>query len=273
MKTLHVTTRNQWFQRAEVLKRNRTRRMQAQQFFVEGVRAINQLRQPSVWRVEALLYNGEKSLSRWAQEILHEVESPYHLALSAELMAELSDKEDTSEVLALVNMPSHMLPAPEAIGALTLILDRPSNPGNLGSIIRSCDAFGVKHIGLVGHAVDPFDPVVIRASAGAFFSTHLFAFDSHETFMQWVEAIRSYHGKLCIAGASAHGQTSIDAAVVFAPCLLLIGNETLGLSAWLKDRCDMLVGIPMRGVASSLNVACATSIFLHELTRQLHVKS
>jgi 23S rRNA (uridine2479-2'-O)-methyltransferase len=152
---------------------------------------------------------------------------------------------------------------------LTLILDRPGNPGNLGSILRSCDAFGVRRVGLIGHAVDPFDPVAIRASTGAFFTTQIFTFDSQHTLSQWFASIRARHGNLQIIGTSARGTTTIQSVTASPPCVLLIGNETLGLSAWLKAQCDTLLAIPMHGVASSLNVACATSIFLYELTRQL----
>ena len=65
-KKISVTTKNQWFQRAEVIQRNRKKRWQHRQFLVEGVRAINQLRRFTHWQVEALIYSPAERLSGWA---------------------------------------------------------------------------------------------------------------------------------------------------------------------------------------------------------------
>ena len=101
---LPVTTENQWFQRAEVLKRNRQKRWHHRQFFVEGVRSINRLRVDRRWQVEALLYTPERRLSGWARDVLAEIPRP-STSNFPPLMDKLSDKEDASEVIALVKMP------------------------------------------------------------------------------------------------------------------------------------------------------------------------
>lgn len=270
-KKFTVTTKNQWFQRADVIKRNRQKRWQHKQFLVEGVRAINQLRQAPAWKVEALLYTPEKRLSGWAQDVLREIECPYHLELSSTLLQELSDKEETSEVLAIVNMPEIDTDgAGIDIGpnSLLVLLDRPGNPGNLGSIMRSCDAFGVDHLLLTGHGVDPFDPVTIRATAGAFFSVPLIRFTSNERLAEWLARARQMMPALQLIGTSAQGALPLTQCNFIHPTLLLFGNETMGLSSWLKEQCDALAQISMQGVASSLNLACAVTAVLFEVYRQ-----
>lgn len=266
---LSITTKNNWFQRAETIKTNRKRRWQHRQFLVEGVRAINQLRGTAKWQVEALLYQPGPRRSSWAQDVLHEIECPYHLELSAELMAELSDKEETSEVLALVNMPViDDVPVRLTEKSVIVLLDRPSNPGNLGSIIRSCDAFGVDHLIITGHGADPFDPVTVRATAGAFFHVPLARFSSNEVVATWFAQGRAALPDLQIIGTSAQGDLPLTACDFTGPTILCLGNETAGLSVWLKEQCDTLAYMHMQGVASSLNLACATTAILFEVGRQ-----
>ena len=268
-KRIPVTTKNQWFQRAEVVLRNRKKRWQHRQFLVEGVRAINQLRQSPQWQVEALLYSPDERLSGWAQDLLQELSCAYHLEFARELLAELSDKEETSEVLALVNMPViDDIPVKLTEKAVVVLLDRPSNPGNLGSIIRSCDAFGVEQIVLTGHGVDPFDPVTIRATAGAFFNVPIARLSGHETLATWLAETKARIPDLQVIGTSAKGDLPITACDFTGPTLLCLGNETMGLSTWLKEQCDTLAYIHMQGVASSLNLACATTAILFEACRQ-----
>ncbi len=238
--TIPVTTKNQWFQRVETIQRNRKRRWQHRQFLVEGVRAINQLRQTTRWQVEALLYTPAQPLSSWAQEMLATIDCPYHLALAPELLAELSDKEETSELLALVNMPAIddvpvRLTSKPNHKALVVLLDRPSNPGNLGSIIRSCDAFGVDHLLLTGHGVDPFDPVTIRATAGAFFNVSVVRLSGHDTLAAWFAETKASVPDLQVIGTSVKGDLPLTACDFTQPTVLCLGNETLGLSSWLKE--------------------------------------
>jgi len=267
--TVSVTTKNNWFQRAEVIQRNRKKRWEHRQFVVEGVRALNQLRRSSSWQVEALLYNPARRLSDWAQDLLSEITCPYHLELTADLMAALSDKEETSEVLAIVNMPViDDLPVKLTQKSVLLLLDRPSNPGNLGSIIRSCDAFGVDHLLLTGHGADPFDPVTVRATAGAFFHLPLTRITSNEALSAWFAECRQTLPTLQIIGTSAQGDLPLTACDFTGPTILCMGNETRGLSSWLKEQCDTLTYMHMQGVASSLNLACATTAILFEVGRQ-----
>lgn len=268
-KRVPVTTQNNWFQRVEVIQRNRKKRWQHRQFFVEGVRAINQLRANHRWQVEALLYNPGQRLSGWASDVLQEIPAPYHLELTAELMTALSDKEETSEVMALVNMPPiDDQPLPVAEKAVTVLLDRPSNPGNLGSIIRSCDAFGVTQLLITGHGADPFDPVTIRATAGAFFQLPIARFSSNETLVSWLDSTRTMLPDFQMIGTSAQAELPLIACDFTGPTLICMGNETSGLSVWLKEQCDLLASIHMQGAASSLNLACATTAILFEVCRQ-----
>ena len=264
-----VSSRNQWFQRVVTLKTNRKKRWHHRQFVVEGVRNINQLRGNDRWQVAAFLYAHGEGLSDWASDVLDTVPATNHLEVDSALMAELSEKEDTSELIAVVNMPAidgRQLSLQDH--DIALVLDRPSNPGNLGSILRSCDAFGVRGVIIVGHGVDPFDPVVVRASAGSFFNVDISRLQSKTDLLGWLEQSRQGVPDLQVIGTSASGTMAPWECDLSRRTILVMGNETRGLSAWLKELCDGLLRIDMQGAASSLNLACATTAFLYEAHRQ-----
>jgi tRNA G18 (ribose-2'-O)-methylase SpoU len=268
-KRLKVQSENQWFQRAEVLKRNRQKRSQHKQFFVEGVHSINQLIGNKTWRIEALLYTPDRPLSNWARSVLEKTSARHHLELTAPLLAKLSDKEEPSELIAIVEMPADD-PAriPVRRDAFIVLADRPQSPGNLGTLIRSCEAFGVHGLVVTGHAADLYDPRTIRAAAGAFFSlpmTHIF---SLADLTAWLQAIRQQTPDLQLVGTSADGETILFDCPFSQPTLLVIGNEATGLSRRFHELCDWVASIPMAGQTPSLNMASAASVCLYEIQRQ-----
>lgn len=103
MEVRRVFSKNAAYQKFQVLKANRQKRRRYGAFFVEGVRNINEAVK-SGWQVAAFLYAADSPLSGWAADMLATVDAPCHYQLSPALMAELSGKEDTSELLAIANM-------------------------------------------------------------------------------------------------------------------------------------------------------------------------
>lgn len=267
-KLIPIYSENNDFQKFEVLKRNRNKRHKYQEFFVEGVRNINgAIRQR--WTIEAFLYAKDKKLSQWGTNILASSTAKFHYELHGDLMDKLSDKEETSELIAVVSMPPDDPSRIRPNGPLlAVVFDRPSNRGNLGTILRSCDALGAHGLILTGHAVDLYDPETIRATMGSFFHVPSIRMDSPQQVEAWVNRMRQEHPGLQVVGTSAHGSVNVQQADLTRPTVLLIGNETEGLSFKYKEMCDVLVQIPMTGSASSLNVASAASILLYEVSRQ-----
>ncbi|MBI3944218.1 MAG: RNA methyltransferase [Chloroflexi bacterium] len=265
---VRINSENDQFQHIETLQRNRAKRQKRREFFIEGVRPINQALAYG-WTINAFIYSYESTLSNWARNILDQIPAKIHFQLPLRLLDKLSAKEDTSEILALVAMPENDLSRiPVKRDMLTVVFDRPSSPGNLGTLIRSCDALKVDGLVLTGHAVDLYDPEVIRASTGSFFAILSVRLPSHKDLLPWWQNIREKMGDFQIVGSSARAEREIWNHDFRRPTILLIGNETAGLSAAYKDLCDAMVKIPMDGSATSLNVACAASIMLYEINRQ-----
>jgi tRNA G18 (ribose-2'-O)-methylase SpoU len=263
-----ILSENSQFQYIETLQRNRTKRNRAREFVVEGVRSINQAIY-NHWTINALVYTRDKRLSDWAEGVIERTGTRNHFVLPISLMGKLSQKEDTSELVAIVAMPDDDLARISLRKALlVVVLDRPNNPGNLGTVIRSCDALQVDGVVITGHSVDLYDPETIRATTGSFFNLPVIRLPSYKGLTLWLEGLKERLVNIQVVGTSAMADIPIQDYDFTAPIILLVGNETHGLSGNLRTICDAMVTIPMYGSATSLNLACATSILLYEVDRQ-----
>jgi TrmH family RNA methyltransferase len=269
--THHIRTRNDEFQLLQALRTNRKKRSKQGRFIVEGVRSINQLRANggTAWTVDAYVYSKDRELSAWALEVLDRSAARQHITLTSELMDDLSEREEPSELIAVLDMPDRSLSAiPIVEPATIVVIDRPTSPGNLGTTIRSCDALGVHGVAISGHGVDLFDPRTIRAAAGSLFSVPVAQIASSSEFANWIGGLRDQLSKLTVVGSSAGATRSCADQVFSDSTVLVVGSERSGLSHAFAELCDEIVTIPMLGSASSLNVSCAASVLLYEIARQ-----
>ncbi|HLG64474.1 MAG TPA: RNA methyltransferase [Ktedonosporobacter sp.] len=265
---VRIYSENNDFQYAETLRRKREKRLRHREFFVEGVRPINQALRYH-WHIRAFLYSRDRPLSDWASDILRTSSADVHYELPWELQAKLSNKSEPSELIALVTMPAddlRRIPLKENL--LVVVVDRPASPGNLGTIIRSCDALRVDGVVITGHSVDLYDPETISATTGSFFAVPLVRLPSQKELLPWIETVRQQLGSVSVVGSDEEGDCELTDHDFTPPTLLVVGNETWGMSAAYRELCDRIVKIPIEGSASSLNVACATSILLYEINRQ-----
>ena len=250
-----VSTRNAAFQQWQALLSNRTKRHRAGEFLVQGVRPIT-LAVERGWEIRVLLHAGAPR-SRWAQELLSRHD---HAELSEELMRELGEK-DEQELIAVVGLPEDRLDRiPPRDDLLVVVFDRPATPGNIGTLIRSADAFGAHGVIVTGHAADPYDPRAVRASTGSLFAIPVVRVPSHREVLAWAT------GR--IVATDEHGTTDLADSDLTGPTVVLIGNETTGLSAAWREAADEIVRIPIIGAASSLNAASAGTVVLYEAARQ-----
>jgi tRNA G18 (ribose-2'-O)-methylase SpoU len=271
---LRITTRNARFQQWQALLGNRPKRQRAGEFLVHGVRPIS-LALRFNWPLTALLYDAHRDLSAWARDVLSAAVTgdPLHAALASELMAELGEKDEGApELIAVAALPPDSLARLTAGGAapigsaLGIVFDRPAGPGNIGTLIRSADAFGADGVVVTGHAADPYDPRSVRASAGSLFAVPVVRVPSHREVLAWLDAISTERPQL--VATDEHGDVDVADADLTGPTFVVIGNETSGLSAAWRDACDVTVRIPMTGSASSLNAASAATVVLYEAGRQ-----
>lgn len=255
-------------QQIESLRHNREKRQKLRCFLVEGVRPINQMLAHG-WEVEAFLYAQGRPLSDWATTILARSAARLHYELAPNLIAQLSGKQQPSELLAVARMPADSLTRiPVSAGLLAVVFDRPQSPGNLGTLIRSADALRASGIVITGHAADLYDPETVSASTGSLFALRAVRVGSPRDLEPWFAALHAELGDLQIVGTDEHAAIDLADQSWVRPTILVLGNETWGLSAHFRSRCDTMVRIPIAGSASSLNVACAASILLYAIDNQ-----
>ena len=265
MKTIKIGKENSTFQEILALKENRTKRHSLKKFFVEGVQNIKDAITYG-WKIKAFIYSNYDSLSNWAKSVLNYAEVGYEL--SANLMDNLSDKDETSELLAIIEMKEQIYNINNIENPVFILFDRPSKKGNLGTILRSADALFVDQIFFTGHAVDIYDHNVITTSMGSFFKLPFKFLNSNQEFEDLISNLKSNYKDFQIIATSLQTSNLIEDCNFTKPTLLLVGNEAKGLSKFYIDKADKLVKIDMRENIDSLNVACATSICLYEINRQ-----
>jgi len=191
------------------------------------------------------------------------------------IMASLTRRDNPQMVVGVFRQNWHKLhDAHFAAEDLYVALDRVRDPGNLGTIIRTCDAVDVKGVILLGETSDPYSLEAVRATMGSIFAVKLFRLNEVE-FLQWKQEGGKQEGRRGNFNGKLIG-THLKGAVDYrrgsyqkGPLILLMGNEQQGLSEALAHSCDELVMIAQRGQADSLNLAVATGIMLYEMRRHV----
>lgn len=261
-----IRTRDARFQQWHALLDNRTKRQRSRSFLVQGVDPINAALRHG-WSMRAFLHAGAAT-SAWARGVLEGPVEAERVALAPALLAELGQRDEgPPELLAVAAIPAD---DPWRIGAgPVVIVDRPANPGNLGSLIRSADALGAAGLVVVGHAADLYEPRAVRASRGSLFALPCVRVASPVEVLAW---LRSRDPVPVLVGATEEGSLDAWDHDFTAPTAIVVGNEATGLSrAWL-DACDVTVRIPMVGDASSLNASVSGSVLLYEALRQVRLR-
>ncbi len=184
---------------------------------------------------------------------------------SRDLLHRLTGKDNPGAVAAAYAIPATGLDRIDRTRApLWVVAENLKDPGNLGTMLRTCDATGAGGVILLDQSCDPFSLEAVRASMGALFTRRV-AQATGGDFFAWLRA-----GPGELVGAALAGNTIDYRAHRFtAPSFLFMGNEQSGLPADYAARCDALVKLPMKGSADSLNVAVATAVLLYEAVGQL----
>ena len=150
---------------------------------------------------------------------------------------------------------------------LLLVLEAVEKPGNLGAALRIADGAGADAVIICGDGTDLFNPNVLRASRGSFFSVPTVAAES-ELVVEFMK-----EKGITLVAASPIADHSWDEVDLSAATALVLGTEHDGLTPEMMARCDLTVGIPMRGTGDSLNVSTSAAILLYEAVRQRRQKS
>lgn len=244
--------------------RSPTERQQTGTYYIEGLRIVQQaLRAGETIEVAVIapeLCTTAASSALWLA--LRAAAIPT-VELSATDFGRISFKENRQGIGAVVRTRLISLEtvrlAPQEIW---VALDRVGNAGNLGAIMRTCDAVGCPGLLLLGETADPYHPEAVRASMGALFGLKLVR-TPFADFATWARQ----HG-YAVIGASPDAALDYRTISYPTPLILLMGSERTGLAPEQQRVCTTLTRIPMTGTSDSLNLAVSTSVILYEIFHQ-----
>jgi len=163
----------------------------------------------------------------------------------------LSTMKTPNQVVAVLRQ----FTSKEPDASFVLYLDAIQDPGNLGTIIRTADWFGVKHVVCSTGCADVYNPKVVQATMASIARVNVF-YDREESWLQ--------QQQVPVYAASLHGE-SLSAFEKISTGVLVIGNESKGIRKEFLDKATHRITIPRRGEAESLNAAVATGILLSHL--------
>lgn len=224
-------------------------------FVVEGEKMATEIIQHQGLNIEGIF-----ALDTWITEhhaLLTKFDEVLH-AISRKDLERISSLKTPNQVLIVCKVPTYELDLLTINNSLTLFLDDLQNPGNMGSILRIADWYGLPYVFCSEKCVDVYNPKVIQASMGAFLRVKIVSTDFFDLQKKLVDLP-------CFA-AVLEGQNVFKANLP-TNGMLIIGNEGAGVSKKIMDQATHLIKIPKgkNGGAESLNAAVATGILCSAL--------
>ncbi|PEQ13449.1 RNA methyltransferase [Novosphingobium sp. PC22D] len=240
--------------------RDKKHRRREQRFLAEGLRLLTDARECG--KVPELL---AMATNREPHPLLTALEDAVFAAggdvveMDEAVLGKVTGKDNPQAVAGVfAEFDTSLARLDQTAAPIWLVAQALRDPGNLGTMLRTCDAVGAGGLILLDDCTDPFSVEAVRASMGAVFTQRI-ATARWDEFIGW---LRSGPGQL--VAASLRDPTDYREAPYAPPCFLLIGNESQGLPAAYEAACDLRVRIPMLGRADSLNAAVAGAVLAYE---------
>jgi TrmH family RNA methyltransferase len=222
-------------------------------FFVEGAKSVREL----------LVSSYEVIILFATRNFLANNKIPKHILVqeaSENELADIGTLQTNQDALAVVKQKENK-PLLHQNEELVLVLDDVQDPGNLGTIIRICDWYGIKKVVCSNQTVDLYNPKVINSTKGSFLRVECFYTDLAEYLS------RAFEQKIPIYGTLLEGD-SIHTIPLKRNGLVVMGNEANGISDELKSYITQRITIPKFGGAESLNVGIATAVVIDNFFRK-----
>lgn len=245
---------------AKLLKSARFRRKESR-FVAEGLRVCEDAMRSGA-EIDTLFLT-EAALNKSAEQctaLARYAEKAY--TVTPAVFAAMSDTQTPQGVLCIIktlDKSAHFDTI--KIGGKFLALENVQDPNNLGTVLRSAEAFGVSGVILSGDCCDIYNPKVVRGSMGAVFRMPFLIVDDFPSYFKENPQLHTY-AAVVDSGAQKVTETRFE-----EPCVVVIGNEGNGLRSDTVQACGQAVTIPMRGKAESLNASAAATILIWEMIR------
>lgn len=247
-----VSSSNNLFKNTKKLL-NAQERKKTKKFIVEGFRIVS----------DAVRHNADIDYIVISSDYSNNTfEDDYKVyKLDKKLFAQISDTVNSQGIIAVVNYFSDKQLEYDKLENI-VYLDTVADPGNMGTILRTCDAMGVDAVVVSKGCVDIYNPKVVRSTMASLFNVPV-VYDFNEDMLDVLKN-KGY----TVIGTILDGSESVFDCDFNKKTVVVMGNEANGICDKVKNQCDVRVRIPMTGGAESLNVAVCCSMVLYERMRQ-----
>lgn len=234
--------------------RDRRARDKTGEFLIEGYRELLAA-VDNGWEVRSLFYCPKLFLGGNEMALLERSNAEL-IEVTPEVFEKMSYRDRPDGLLGVAPQKKRALE--DLSGDFFALAEAIEKPGNLGTILRSCDAAGVDGLIVVDRCTDIFNPNVVRASVGTLFTVPVVEATSAEA-LAWLEGVD-------VLAATPQAEVEYTEVDMTRPIAIAVGTEQVGLTEKWMEKTQ--VKIPMLGKANSLNVATATTLMLYEAVRQ-----
>ncbi|HXB42535.1 MAG TPA: RNA methyltransferase [Puia sp.] len=218
-------------------------------FVAEGPKIINELLGAA--NVELLHLYGLKTWLDMHADLIKSVDENKITEVRESELERISFLQTPNQALAVFKKPFFGKPSFE--GKVTVLLDGIQDPGNLGTIVRTADWFGVENVICSKESADVFNPKTVQSTMGSISRIQV----NYQDLKIFLDA----YPRIPLYAASVTGGNLFEIDRIYE-CFILVGNESKGISKELLDRSSHQISIPGKGGAESLNVAVAAGIIL-----------
>ncbi len=270
-KMKQITSAQNPFIKSLVLLQEKSKaRKQSGTFLIEGLREI-ELALKGNYELETILFVPEITTTSILSKFSAEAQPNRtklnfqidFIEISKEVYQKLAYRDTTEGILAVAKTKSLSLTdlqLPE--NPLIMIMEAIEKPGNIGAMLRTCDAANIDAVIIANPKTDLYNPNIVRSSVGCLFTNQIATASTEETiaFLQ--------QNNINFYSATLQNSTAYHTQNYTQPTALVVGTEATGLSPLWRDKATQNIIIPMQGEIDSMNVSVAAAILIFEAKRQ-----
>ncbi|MFY7740221.1 MAG: TrmH family RNA methyltransferase [Flavobacterium sp.] len=255
-----TSIQNSFIKSLVLLQEKAKARKQSGTFLIEGKREI-ELAIKGNYQLETILFLPELLTENEINKLLKsKVEL---IEITKEVYQKLAYRDTTEGILAVAKTKTlslNDLKLPD--NALVLVMESIEKPGNIGAMLRTCDAANIDAVIIANPKTDLYNPNIVRSSVGCLFTNQI-ATDTTENVIQFLK-----DKKIAIFGATLQNSNFYHTQDYTTASALVVGTEATGLTQAWRDNATQNIIIPMQGEIDSMNVSVASAILLFEAKRQ-----
>lgn len=258
-----TSSQNPFVKSLVLLQEKAKARKQSGTFLIEGIREI-ELAIKGNYEIETILICFEVIEKSFNPSIFQSLNT---IEISKEVYQKLAYRDTTEGIIAVAKTKSHQildLQLPE--NPLILVMESIEKPGNIGAMLRTCDAAKVDAVIIANPKTDLYNPNMVRSSVGCLFTNQIATASTEETiaFLQ--------QNNINFYSATLQNSTPYHTQNFTKPTALVVGTEATGLTEPWREKATQNIIIPMQGEIDSMNVSVAAAILLFEAKRQRDFK-